>query len=566
MLASLLPYYRQQRLCLGKLSSEFVRLFPELTPDLKNSNEIPEATQQALALLTAKVQHQLETHHNDLQADLLQLLWPNALSPIPAMSIAEFIPEQTLNAPQIILANSPLNISNTDEIWQTYYALTVLPISIDELHYRTDPTNDRSRLSFEINLERIHNFDDRPNTIEFYIDADRDSTFTLYNLIHHRCASIHAEDENNLSTEIKILEPLSWKSKLVTTQDPIQLLLNHPEHYCFFRIDISLIKKYNSTTFRINMEFTEQHRELEALDNTHIKLNCAPIINGSERHCEPVELHNSDDYIHCKLNHYDNDHQQKIISLTRCELHTNEITQTVAPLFMRDYEQENSQALQYHLRYRSSFDIYHQNIPGYETFIRLIDPCNTIDYAKKPTVECVALAVDIKPTLDTNSYLQLDDMNTIERIEIKHKPSTPFLPEYSDARLTAMLLVDRQSYTLAQIQQLIGINSNKDNHFSTLLLNKLGSLEHQPAFLMPKCNNTHSMRLNMYSDTTSPIVTPCHGSDITLTSNTPQAQSTYYYLFARCLFDYYTQTAPLNHPIRLTLFDDQHNELAQWNS
>src|SRR5437660_12417425 len=79
----------------GALARDFARRYPaeagRLIPDVdRPADPHLERFIEGFALLTGRLHHKLESEFPELSEALLQTLYPNFLTPLPSMSIAQF--------------------------------------------------------------------------------------------------------------------------------------------------------------------------------------------------------------------------------------------------------------------------------------------------------------------------------------------------------------------------------------------------------------------------------------------------------------------------------------------
>ena len=98
---ALLTYYERELSHLRHLGQEFGQAYPKVAGRLlleagKCEDPHVERLIQAVAFLTARIQHKLDDEFPEITDALLGILYPHYLAPIPSMSIAQFVldPEQ----------------------------------------------------------------------------------------------------------------------------------------------------------------------------------------------------------------------------------------------------------------------------------------------------------------------------------------------------------------------------------------------------------------------------------------------------------------------------------------
>src|SRR5690348_599452 len=91
----LLRFYERELTYLRKMGVEFARKYPkvagrlELGPD-QSADPYVERLLEGVAILTARVQYNIESEFPKISAALLEVLYPHYLVAVPSMSIARF--------------------------------------------------------------------------------------------------------------------------------------------------------------------------------------------------------------------------------------------------------------------------------------------------------------------------------------------------------------------------------------------------------------------------------------------------------------------------------------------
>ena len=101
MADELLPYYERELSFIRQMAAEFAAKYPKiagrllLEPDQSEDPHV-ERLIQAFAFLAARVHHKIDDEYPEITESLLSVLYPHFLTPIPSMSIAQFVldPEQ----------------------------------------------------------------------------------------------------------------------------------------------------------------------------------------------------------------------------------------------------------------------------------------------------------------------------------------------------------------------------------------------------------------------------------------------------------------------------------------
>src|SRR6266571_6265902 len=92
----LLNYYERELAFLRQSGAEFAAKYPKIASRLlleADMSEDPHVERliQAFAFLAARVHHKIDDEYPEVTESLLNVLYPHYLSPIPSMSIVQFV-------------------------------------------------------------------------------------------------------------------------------------------------------------------------------------------------------------------------------------------------------------------------------------------------------------------------------------------------------------------------------------------------------------------------------------------------------------------------------------------
>jgi type VI secretion system protein ImpG len=137
-------YYLQELAALRDLGKEFSEANPAIASMLTGPTADPDVERllEGVAFLTALVREKLDDDFPEIVHDLVQLIWPHYLRPIPASAIVAFTPKpslkQALNiAACVQLASVP--IAGTTCLFRTCYDVQVHPLVLLQANFVEKP-------------------------------------------------------------------------------------------------------------------------------------------------------------------------------------------------------------------------------------------------------------------------------------------------------------------------------------------------------------------------------------------------------------------------------------------
>lgn len=196
-----LKYYLDELSYLRRMGERFARAYPKVAGRLElQADECPdphvERLIESFAFLTARIQSDLDTDFIEIAAELLNVLYPHYLNPVPSMSIArfDFDPLRAkLTSGFDIPKHTGLFASSTNAAIcrvRTAYPVTLWPVKVTEatfetpeLHWFVDPARTASVL--RLRLESLADPFDvlGVDKLRFFLSGDPVLVNKLYELL-----------------------------------------------------------------------------------------------------------------------------------------------------------------------------------------------------------------------------------------------------------------------------------------------------------------------------------------------------------------------------------------------
>lgn len=193
-------FYKAELDYLDKAGQEYARLHPQRAEhlgmaDVRSRDPHVERMVQAFAWLSGRVHRRLDDEFPELTHNLLDLVWPHYLRPIPSLAMLQFKPipgiqvSETfergfeVKSRQISLERTSLQVRCQ---FQTLYDVQVYPITLDDAQMVTDDSGQR-QLRFRFRLvegaetERL-----RLDRLRLYLAGEPAVAFCAYRLLRQR--------------------------------------------------------------------------------------------------------------------------------------------------------------------------------------------------------------------------------------------------------------------------------------------------------------------------------------------------------------------------------------------
>lgn len=193
----LLAYYQAELGYLRGAGLEFAHHYPKVARRLElGLDESPdphvERLIESFAFLTARVQRAIDDEFPETAAALLGILYPHFLSPVPSLSVAEFVVDPLqgkLTTGHLLKEHTPVFATTREGLpcrFRTCYPVTLWPLAVE---YAGFEAHDRLRVPPRVQtVLRIRLTDPgdplcAPDRLRFYIDAEMRTQATLFELL-----------------------------------------------------------------------------------------------------------------------------------------------------------------------------------------------------------------------------------------------------------------------------------------------------------------------------------------------------------------------------------------------
>ena len=150
MRSELLDLYERELNFVRQMGAEFAQRFPKIASRLqlepeKCEDPHVERLLEAFAFLAARVRLKLEDEFPEVTESLLGILFPNFLSPVPSMSVVQFVldaEQVSLQSGQTISQGSTLASAPVEGLpcrFRTTYPVTIWPIEVKAARFELPP-------------------------------------------------------------------------------------------------------------------------------------------------------------------------------------------------------------------------------------------------------------------------------------------------------------------------------------------------------------------------------------------------------------------------------------------
>ena len=325
-------YYEKELQFIRGMGTEFAERYPGVAKRLdlggfECADPYVERLLEGFAFLTARIQLKLDAEFPRFTQNLLEMIYPHYLAPLPSMAIMQFEPklddvtEEGFTVPRGTRLLSDLGKnSRTRCDFRTAHNVSLWPLSlIDATYLSAGEANSLTRSTQTINsgislqIKVAPSIDFKSLTLDkldFYIDGSGETPSRIYELIMGHCVSVVIRpiqyDKQHLPWSVELLPSLiksmgfrSDQALLPYTDVSfqgyryLQEYFAFPQRFLFFELNglQQAIARCEDEVIEIAFLFKEKNELLQgAINKSNLALNCTPAINLFPKRGDRIHL------------------------------------------------------------------------------------------------------------------------------------------------------------------------------------------------------------------------------------------------------------------------------------
>lgn len=309
-------YFQQELSNLRDLGAEFSRAHPAVSPMLSGPAADPDVERllEGTAFLTAQIRQKLDDEFPEILHELVQLIWPHYLRPIPCCAIIAFKPKPALKQAITIqagiqVASTPLD--GTSCQFQTCYDVNLQPLQLLEASYVDLPGKPPAiKISLELTGLTLDNW--QPGPLRLYLSgnyrdaADRNLLFKQH---VGRIIVSAPENEKTLILGPENLKTVGFSQDHGVIPYPthsfpayriLQEYFSFPQKFLF--LDITGLDRWSDrgsgSRFELLFELDSPPATMPRIKREDFTLFASPIINLFPYEADPIRLdHRQSEYL-----------------------------------------------------------------------------------------------------------------------------------------------------------------------------------------------------------------------------------------------------------------------------
>jgi len=309
-------YFQSEIDSLKDLGADFSKAHPAVASMLSGPSADPDVERllEGVAFLTAQLRQKLDDEFPEIIHELIQLIWPHYLRPVPASTIVAFTPKPMLKQSMKIPAGiqlSSLPVEGTPCFFHTCYEVDVHPLSITRASF-LEPAGKAPSIKLQFELNGLKLSDWTPDKLRFHLAGDTTASADLYLLLRNHVRKIVLSPTNtgaDCDLPRECLKPVGYSDEDSLIPYPsnsfpgyriLQEYFILPEKFLFF--DLTGLEhwtdKGDGYRFDITFELDDFHFTPPKVKAESFVLFATPVINIFPHEADPIRFdHTKTEYL-----------------------------------------------------------------------------------------------------------------------------------------------------------------------------------------------------------------------------------------------------------------------------
>lgn len=310
MQKNVLNYFSEEMAYLREGIHQFAQKYPHLAPYLntytdKGADPDMARLLEAFALISSRIRVHQDTQFQQLNKDLLEILFPHAAAPIPSMAIVQLSPSDSQDKAECLQRGELLEglpLAGERLTMQTCYNTAINPITMK----RVSVSQDARTITCQIaSLDKDKSvLEQMPDSLRLFINLPSEQAWSLYDSLVQGCTSVEVRTKragplvNKSDAAIRAVGFSEGEAMQILpgSSQPVWRLLS--EYFTFREkflfVDVPLeIGVQESTASEVFIQFHFKDKlptSLQKLSNKQLLLHCTPVINLFEKELEPISI------------------------------------------------------------------------------------------------------------------------------------------------------------------------------------------------------------------------------------------------------------------------------------
>jgi len=301
-------YFQQEMEQLKELGAAFAKAHPALAPMLGGPTADPDVERllEGVSFQTALLRQKLDDEFPEIIQDMIRLLWPHYLRPVPATTTVAFKPRATLRQPTAIPAGTVLSSVPVDGIacqFQTCFDVEISPLSLlDAIFEQSAGQPPQIRLVMELADLPLSAW--TVKSLRFFLADDYSAAADLYYLLLRHLRQIVLKPQGPGSEAVlpaQSLRETGFSNQAVLLAYPshafpgyriLQEYFYAPEKFLY--LDLTGWEHWhnrgNGVRFEICFQFDALPVQPPRVSRNSFALFATPVVNIFQHEADPISL------------------------------------------------------------------------------------------------------------------------------------------------------------------------------------------------------------------------------------------------------------------------------------
>jgi len=319
----LLRAYWRELDYLRRMGSAFAETHPKVAGRLELGTDVSpdphvERLIESFAFLTARIQRNLDGEFPQVAVELLNILHPHYLNPVPSMAVAAFEVDPRrgkLTSGHVIPKHTPLfaHAHEGEAVcrFRTCYPVTLWPLEVAEATFEAPARYDFLDAETEVVSVLRLRIESRAGSLaelgldrlRFYLNGDRLRVDSLYEMLFGQCAGVAILPEGDLARRparlpAEAIRPVGFERDEEVLPYPaysqpayrlVQEYFTFPQKFLF--ADVTGLERHGSErAFELLILLRRAPANWLGVDRDTFVLGAAPVVNLFPRTTEPIRL------------------------------------------------------------------------------------------------------------------------------------------------------------------------------------------------------------------------------------------------------------------------------------
>ena len=315
-------YYQDELRYLREVGPEFARANPEMARFLGDRGSDPDVERllEGVAFMCGRIRQKLDDELPELTANMMSLLWPHYLRPIPSMTVLELLPElEAMQAPLLVPAGATFGsvlIDGTSCRYRSSWPITLRPWEVEEVRLETAAASPVKliiclRTPAKVTLDQLG-----LDSVRFHLAGDPAASYALYLLLAAHVDRVTISDGSTAHNrgEVQLgadhVAPAGLSREEGVLPYPARSFAGYRllQEYFAFKERFLFVDVKGLDRAVLELELTDQmevaitfNRRLETyplVSRENVRLHCVPIINLFAHAADPIRVrHDRTEYL-----------------------------------------------------------------------------------------------------------------------------------------------------------------------------------------------------------------------------------------------------------------------------